>query len=92
MTADGRYGTFMGDPIEELVMCAERQGYLITTRNNKAFVSDQWLVTADNWNDMTNHSITAYPVESPAQKIRCNYCGRKNDVEVELCKSCGAPL
>ena len=25
-------------------------------------------------------------------KVRCEYCGRNNDYDTELCKSCGAAL
>lgn len=26
------------------------------------------------------------------EKIRCEYCGRKNDIDNDLCMSCGARL
>lgn len=35
------------------------------------------------WRDGVNEEET---------QQRCDYCGRKNDSEAELCKSCGAVL
>jgi len=35
-----------------------------------------------------------YPNWEPAHsgKLRCDYCGRKNHADDEICESCGAPL
>jgi len=75
-------------------MSPEQARQIMIGNSGSSFIgSGDWLIAADIVKHGEVHNWGYYQDKyGEPGKIRCPYCGRKNDTGDEVCESCGAVL